>query len=590
MQRGQLPVNVANWFKPVESNHFYNPQILVWLTLSVAVACYFGGITLLYATHQPYIVQDDARQHVVWLQQWIDPRLFPNDWIANYFKTVAPLGFRWFYRTAAQVGIEPMLLAKILPLILSCVTTIYLFFVSLKIFPIPFAAFLGTLILNQQLWLNDDLTSGTPRAFVYPTFAAFLYYLLSQKLLPCLITIAVQGLFFPQLVFVQVLILTFRLLRYQQHSWHFSQHRQDYWFWLGGICVAGLVLLPFALNLSAYGTAITAAQMRSMPEYGLAGRNEYFGVNPLRFIFLGDSGLRIPLFPSIILAGLGLPFLKRFPLAKTITVHAKILAQVVLASLLMYGLAHLFLMKLHFPNRYTYHTFRIALAVAAGIVITVLLEAVWRKWQALRLQGSVFRARMLLSLTIGLALVVLMVPAIPQLFVRFQGWVIGESPAVYQYLETQPKDTLTASLAQDANNLPAFSQRSILLGREFSLPHHPQYYAQFQQRVADLLLAHYSSDLSIVTEFINRYGIDFFLIEQTAFQPDYLKQDWLIHSSFQDTVFQIIRQLEQNHANQDNLPVLQQSLQRCAVASTETLFLLQATCITDPANPTTAPN
>lgn len=590
MQQGQLHCNVANWFKPVESNHFYNPRILSWLALSLAVAGYFGGVTLLYATHQDYIVQDDARQHIVWLQQWIDPQLFPNDWIANYFKTVAPLGFKWFYRTAAQFGIEPILLAKILPLILSCVTTVYLFFVSLKIFPTPLAAFLGTLILNQQIWLNDDLASATPRAFVYPIFSAFLYYLLHQNLLPCLITVAIQGLFFPQLVFVQVLILTFRLFHHHQNSWQLSRQRQDYLFWLGGICAAGLVLLPFALNLSAYGTVITAAQMRSMPEYGLAGRNEYFGVNPLRFIFMGDSGLRIPLFPSIILAGFGLPFLQRFPLAKAITVYAKVLIQAVLASLLMYSLAHLLLMRLHFPNRYTYHTFRIIMAVAAGIVLTVLLEAGWRQWQTFRLQGMRFRARALFSMTIGLALIVLIVPAVPQLFVRFQGWVIGESPAIYQYLETQPKDTLIASLASDANNLPAFSKRSTLVGREFSLPHHPQYYAQFQQRVIDLLLAHYSSEPSVVTKFVDRYGIDFFLVEQTAFQPNYLKQDWLIHSSFQDTVFQIIRQLEQSYTNKNNFSVLQQSLQRCAVASTETLVLLQTTCITDPANRGTAPN
>jgi hypothetical protein len=586
-----MQFNPSNWFEPVEPNHFDSPRVLRWLALSLAVAVYFGGVTLFYVFQHDYIVQDDARQHIVWLQQFVDPQLFPNDWIADYFKAVAPLGFRWFYGTVAQIGIAPMVLAKLLPLILSCVTTIYLFLVSLKIFPIPFAAFLATLILNQQLWLNDDLTSATPRAFVYPIFTAFLYYLLNQKLLFCLISIAVQGLFFPQLVFVQVLILTFRLWHDDQHIWRFSKQQKNYIFWVAGTGAASLVLLPFALNLSEVGAVITAAQMRSMPEYGLAGRNEYFGVNLFKFIFMGDSGLRIPLFPSIILAGLGLPWLKRFPLADAISPHTKILTQTILASLLMYSFAHIFLMKIHFPNRYTYHTFRIVLAIAAGIVLTILLEAAWRRWQQVRLQAHFsFRAKVLFSLTICFAFIVLFVPAIPPLFLRFQGWVIGEAPVIYQHLANQPKDILIASLAQDANNLPAFSQRSTLVGREFSLPHHPKHYAQFQQRIINLLLAHYSADPLLIAQFINQYGIDFFLVEQTAFQPDYLKQDWLIHSSFRKTVFHIIQQLEQSDIDQNKLPILQQFMQRCEVASTDRFVLIQAPCLIDSATPVSAPN
>lgn len=592
MPQKYLPnFKIHKWFEPIELNACHKQQILGWLALSLAVACYFGIVTLLYVNQHEYIVQDDARQHVVWLQQWVDPQLFANDEIANYFRSVAPLGFKWFYGTAAQIGIEPLFLAKILPLILSCITTFYLFFISLQIFPVPLAAFLGTLILNQHLWLNDDLTSATPRAFVYPIFTVFLYYLSHQKVFLCYITIAIQGLFFPQLVFVQILILFLRIFRYRENSWWLSKQQKDYVLWIGGTCVAGVVLLPFALNISQFGAVITAAQMRAMPEYGLAGRNEYFGVNPLRFLLMGDSGLRIPLFPSIILAGFGLPFLRgRFPSANAITVHTKILLQITLASSLMYGAAHFFLMKLHFPNRYTYHTFRIILSVAAGIVLTVLLEASWQRWQALRHRGLERQARVLLSLTIGVALIVLIVPAVPPLFVRFQGWVMGESPAIYQYLANQPKDILIASLASDANNLPAFSQRSVLAGREFSLPHHPQYYAQYSQRVTDLLLAHYSQDSATVSQFVKRYGIDFFLVEKTAFRPDFLKQDWLIHSSFQDTVSEIIQNLEQTSSEINSSFVIQQSMQRCKLVSTETLVLLSADCITDPANPTIAPN
>ena len=74
----------------------------------------------------------------------------------------------------------------------------------------------------------------------------------------------------------------------------------------------------------------------------------------------------------------------------------------------------------------------------------------------------------------------------------FQEWEVGDIPAIYTYLAAQPADTLVASLSPAANNIPAFSQRSTWVGREFALPHHPQYYSVMRDRAAELLQAQYS--------------------------------------------------------------------------------------------------
>jgi hypothetical protein len=577
-----------------------NRQIKLWLGLSLLVSLYFGLLTLLHLLNHPYIVQDDARQHVVFLQRLIDPQLFANDPIAEYFTTIAPVGYKTLYGVAAKLGIAPIGFAKILPIILGLITSAYLFFVCLEIVPIPFSGFLATLILNQQLWLNDDLISATPRAFVYPIFTAFLYYLLKRALLPCLATIALQGLFFPQLVFVQIAVLLLRLLRWNfaspshslepsqfigKPSFRFnpkqvfqrSQSQEDYVFAFWGLLVAGLVLLPYAVTMTEFGAIITAEQMQTMPEYDLHGRNEYFGVSGWQFWLLGNSGIRIPVFPSIILAGFALPFLRPgLPLMAAVTGKVNILGQVLLASFVMYGLAHLFLLKLHFPSRYTYHTLRIILAIAAALVLTALIDAGWR-WLRYkqRIQSRLtVQDKVVLSLTATLAAIVIVVPAMPQLFLRFQGWVIGEAPSVYQYLAAQPQNTLVASLAQDANNLPAFTQRSTLVGREFALPHHPAYYDQFKRRVIDLIHAQYSLDKSTLFQFIDQYDIDFFLLDHNAFTPNYLDQGWLIHSSFQDVVHQVSQQLQQS-----NQPTILQSIEQCHVATTEKLILIDANCV-----------
>ncbi|HEY9645679.1 MAG TPA: hypothetical protein V6C88_04870 [Chroococcidiopsis sp.] len=558
-----------------------------WLCLSLAVPLYYGLLTLTYVYSQPDIVQDDARQHIVWFQQFSDPQLFRNDWIARYFLTVAPLGYKGLYWGMAQVGVEPLTLARWLPLVLALIATGYLFFGVLQILPMPLAAFITTLVFNQQIWLNDDLVSATPRAFVYPLLAAFLYYLLRRSLFPLLLVIGLQGLFFPQMVLLEVAILTVRLVRWRGRScapWplSLSQEPQDYRLWLGGMAVGLIVLLPFALNLSQFGAAIAASQMRQMPEYGLGGRSQYFGVDGFNFWFNGPSGLRLPLFPSVILVGLALPWLRRSRrpciahIALQITPQIDLLLHTLIASLGLFGLAHLFLLKLHFPNRYTYHSLRFILAIATGIVLTALLHWGWQGWKARRSRPVRSRGdRVLAGLAaMGLAILVA-VPAIPWLFLPFQGWVVGQNPLLYRYLAAQPADSIIASLSDEANNIPAFARRTVLAGREFALPHHPRYYQTLQQRTVDIIHAQYGLDRTLLKQVIERQGIDFWLLDRDAFQPEYLQRpDWLIHSSFQATVRDAIHTLEDGQK-----PVLQSYLKQCAVLSTDRLTLLKTACI-----------
>lgn len=553
-----------------------------WFGLSLLVPLYFGLLSLHYVLSHDYIIQDDARQHVVWLQQFVDPELFPDDLIANYFQTVAPIGYKALYGMMSIIGVEPIDLAKFLPIILSSIATVYIFRISLLLLPVPIQAFISTLIFNQQIWLNDDLVSASPRAFVYPIFAAFLYYLLRKNIIFCLVTIALQGLFFPQLVLLQLAILTVRLWQWQRNHLRLTQDKNAYQFWFGGLIIACLVLLPFALNLSTFGSVVTAAQMRTMPEYGIGGRNEYFETNLFQFIFGGSNGLQLPLFPSIVWLGFGLPFLlrSRLPLVDQIIQEVKILWEIIIASLGMFALAHLLLLRLHFPGRYTYHSWRFVLSIATGIVLTVLLSSGWHWLQQKWRTKTPFRTQtlLLISFTVFLISTVIVIPAIPNLFLRFQGWWTSDVPELYEFLATQPKTTLVASLAPEADNIPAFAQRATLVGREFALPHHPQYYEQIQQRAADLIRAQYSPNLSDTQRLIAKYEIDFLLIETTAFTPDYLlEKDWLIRSSFQTIVKDAVTQLQQ-----DVSPAIVLVMDQCSVWSTKEIILLDANCVSEP--------
>lgn len=551
-----------------------------WFLLSLLISIYYGLLSIFFAFSHRYIIQDDARQHVVWLQQLVDPQLFPNDVIADYYRAIAPTGFSTFYAFFAKLGIEPLLLAKVLPLFIGLLTSIYGFKLFLQILPIPSAAFVGTLILNQTIWLKDDVISASPRAFLYPLFAAFLYFLVKRSTVLCLITILLQGLLFPQIAFVYLGVLTVRLFRWCDRSPRFSQDRQDYVIWGWGLAIALAIILPFSYHLSELGNTFTVEQMKAMPEFGTQGRTRYFGVSAFDFMMNGSSGIRPPLLPLVIWTSLGLPFLlkSQHPVSQFVTPKINVLVHILIASFSLFLLAHLLLPKLYYPNRYTYHSLRFVMAIAAGIVLFAWLK-LGQQWLAQRLSSDkgafTFKETCLTGLAGLFIAATVLIPTTPALVFLVESWNIGNNPTIYEFLAAQPKDILIASLDEEADNIPAFAQRSVLVSGEFAFAFHVNYYSEMKQRAEATLKAQYSPNLSDVQRFIQRYGIDFFLIHKNFLEPQYLlSKVWLVNSSFQNQVFEAANQLQEGKS-----PALARALKQCTIATTKTLVLLDTHCI-----------
>ncbi len=483
------------------SSHSPKYHIIFWLSLSLLFAAIYSYLALQEAFSSEYVVQDDARQHVFWMLRFLDPNLFPNDLIANYFQSVAPAGYSSLYHLLASIGINPLLFNKILPSIMALITTGYCFGICLQILPIPFTGFIATVMLNQNLWVKDDLVSATPRAFVYPLFFAFLYYLLRCSLFSCLIAIALLGVFYPQMVFICAGILILRLWTWERGKLQFSRKRHDYLFCAAGVGVGILVLLPYALKSSAFGPVITLAQARQLPEFFAGGRSQFFNGNPWYYFLGGRSGI-FPIFfwtPITLFSSFLLPILllirPRFPLLSKTTREIGVLLQILLASFFMFFAAHILLFKLHLPNRYTGHSLRIIVAISAAIVLTTIIDTVLSTSLVKNKIYGCIQKIFVLGFTFSL--IILLLFYYPLLLKKFPktAYKIGRFPLLYEFVQKQPKDTLVASIAEESNNLPTFSQRSILVGREYAIPYHLGYYNQFRQRIIDLLPAHYIPNL-----------------------------------------------------------------------------------------------
>jgi hypothetical protein len=540
-----------------------DPKFKFWLTISIIVAVLFSLSGLKLAFETPYTVQDDARQHVFWLQRLNDAELFPNDLIANYFSSVAPIGYKFLYWLANLFGLDPFLFNKILPVFIGTGSSIYMFLVTVEIFPVPFAGFLSSLLLNQNLWLINDVVSGTPRAFFYIFFLGFIYYLLRQQLLFCLLFIVLQGGFYPQAVLISAGIALLKLIT----------NKQKWYFYLICLTLAIAILAIYKLQTSEFDRVMTLEIARQLPEFYPGGRSSFFSNRWWDFWLVGERSGFFPYEWEYVLLssfGLLLPFIiihpERFKLAKYINYRVEIIGQILLVSFCLFCLAHLFLFKLHLPSRYSQHTWRIAIALTNGIVLTIFL-----KWLSDRVDKN---KKNLQRLIVAVAILVILLPTyiVQNSYPYRFSYATGEAPELYQFLQQQPKDSLIATLSKEGDFIPSLAQRSVLTSREYSIPYHWDYYRQIRQRTKDLIQAQYSDSQADITQFVQKYQPNFWAIDKNAFEDDYLEGNrWL--QQFQPETQNATANIQRDQ------PLMVDKIDRCRIFETPKLNLLDAQCV-----------
>lgn len=573
------PFEFLREFLTVPTARSFDFRTVFWLVLSLAVAAYFASEGLRQAFHTQYVVQDDARQHVFWMERFLDGGLFPRDLIADYFQAMAPYGYSGLYGLMSLLGIDPLLLNKLLPLALGLATTAYCFGLTLQLLRVPAAAFISSLLLNHSLWMQDDLISATPRAFFYPLVLAFLYYLSRRSWLPCLAALALQGLFYPSSVFISVGILILRSFEWRGGRPHLSQDKRDYLVCAVGLAVSTIVLLIYALKSSGFGPVVMASEARSMPEFSPGGRMRVFHEGFWEYWVSGQNTGLIPassLLPVTVCVSVLLPILLRYPnrftLIKQIAFDIKLLAHFATASVFMFLAAHLLLFKLYLPNRYTQHSLRIILCVAGGITVAAILDAVFHSSDKQVYASIPGRKLLAVGLVALLAITLAVYPGKPREFMH-ASYRVGREPQLYEFFSRQPKDILIASLSREADRIPVFAKRSNLVSWECSLPFHKGYYSQMRRRAIDLINAQYGPDVGELQSFIRKYGVDFVLVDRRAFEPDYLASDKWIR------LYQPAANDAMTRLKQGSEPALARLIKRCSEFETEDHIVLAAECI-----------
>lgn len=558
-------------------------QRRICLILSLIFGLFYSYLELQEAFSGNYVVQDDARVYTFWLQKFIEPDILPNDVIAEYFASVTPWGFTAFFAFFAKLGIEPLLFSKILPIFLKIISISYWFFLSMEIFPVPIAGFISSLLYAQNLSLRDDLVSATPRSFIFVFFIAFLYYLSRRSLVPCLISIVLLGLFYPPFIFIVSGILILRLFRWQSGKINITQQRDDYILSLGGLVLAFVIMLPYAFTSSEFGPTISGEAARLSPGLAQTGRIRFFRDDLAMFWFFDQHSGLIPnvLEHAFNFFGLFLPLIFYYPhqfkLRQRLTQNVQILPQIIFSSLGMFLLAHLFLYKLFAPARYSRYTLKFVAIIAASIFIVSMMESILA-WIIQNQKNQIYPQRLS---TLFITVPVLILIIYPSFLANFTCTVYlrDNYGQMYTFLQKQPQDTLIASINPSTDNIPVFAKRSILIGWEYAVPYHVGYDQIITARGKDLIHAQYSPDIHQVKGFIDKYGVDYFVIDQDAFSREYiLKNRWL--QQWQDLAKEMSTQF-QVMTQQGQQPVILQHLQRCTSLQVEQLLVVKAECVVE---------
>ena len=266
--------------------------------------------------------------------------------------------------------------------------------------------------------------------------------------------------------------------------------------------------------------------------------------------------------------GFLLPVLVKFPnqfrLVKQLDRQWQIIWKIIASASIWYCLSHLLLFRLHLPGRYSQHTWRIAIALLAGITLTILLHALVTKITAF----SFLQPLIIIAIAICLLYPTYAVQSYPHRL----GYVTGKSPELYQFLQQQPKNIVIATLSEEADFIPSLARRSVLTAREYSIPYHWDYYGQIRERTQALIQAQYSLNSVDLKQFSDRYSTDYWLIDTNAFTPKYLTEnDWLVQ--FQPEVTKAIANLEQQ-------PAIASKIEQCRVFKTSDINLLDGKCLT----------
>jgi MFS family permease len=522
------------------------------------------------------LIQDDARQHVFWMQRLVDPGLLQGDLFADYFASQAPPGYVLIFRLLLPFT-NLVTASKLLPPVLGLSATLFTFLLVARLYPSPPAAFLASILGSWYVWQYDDLATGSPRAFLLPLIALLLYALAAgwRWWLVALVG-GIAATLYPSAAALAVVLVGAQLIRMDGWRPVLDRRRPA---WLAAIAsglLTALILAPTVLGGSPFGPAIDGQTARQLPEFGPSGRNAFFNSDPYQFwvvSYRSGFDLRVtdrvltgvPILYGLLALSLLLPpaaLLRRPDGAPCLSAVSGCILRLFAASALLFLAAHLLLFKLYLPARFVAWSVPLALAIAAGVGLVALVT---------RTTLPMFRPLAPWLAGVAALLVAAGLVAYPA---AYDGnFVPDRTPEITEYLRQLPPDAVILGAPVETDSVPAFTGRRVLTNREYALAYHPGYYAQVEERTRAAIDAYYAETPEQLLEISRRYGVTVYLVNRNAFDPTTAADAWA--GSFAPYTSLVIERLEGGRQF-----VLLDAARRCGALTDGDVTVVPAACVT----------
>lgn len=465
----------------------------------------------LQALTNRYVVNDDVRQQIFWMQQWLDPELFRGDLLADYARHYVPWGVKGLYWLASWLT-DPISFSKFLPGLLFIFLALCLYRIGLKLG----GRRLGWTMLAVY-WLMpfflDNLSGGLARGFAAPLLAFFWLCWLEDWPGGMGAALLLQALFIPYIFLVSALAVGLAWLAGRTGKTTPPPFPSRWAHFLVLAAGAGLVfLMDFSYARDGFGPLVSYAEMVNRPEFYARGR---YAILPVPSIFweliapwewiapFRDLGSVAGVLTCVIVGALTLLGLARLDW-RDLAPRLKPLGYLALAGLLLYFLARLVLLKLFIPDRYLIYTINLAyaLALALGLYAALKVERWPRFLAVLALVGAA-----------GLG--------VWRLYnVGLMDYSVYQP--VYAALAATPKDVVIAGHPNLMDNVPTFARRRALVTYKLAHPWSQGYWRQIEPRLHDLFAAYYASDPQVVIDFCRQYQVSFLVVDDRHFSRDFL--------------------------------------------------------------------
>jgi hypothetical protein len=528
---------------------FYILYVLVAATC-VYLFAHWGAIT------NEYVINDDVRQQIYWMQSWSDPELFRDDLLSRYSRNYVPWGVQAIYAIGSKF-MNPVQFTKVVTGMLFVVTAGFLFGLGRELLDDLTGVLVVCIYFLFGVFL-DRMSGGLSRGFVYPLIVAYLYFLSKNQVFLSGLVILLQSLINPYAFLVclfthAMYIAHFygkALLEGPRAAWRtrwdtspvepevshdLAQEKQPgpetdsapgtrtralFSFrnlaWMLPV-IAGFVLvaLKYVLFKShEFGDVVTLADMAGKIEYTDKGR---YGIVPVPSLLIEIVRPWIPSFVhgswrlpigwtvfSVVIATAVWAFsrdTKSFDLKKL-----RVFAYLLVASLVLYGLAHLMLMKLFLPRRYLEYSLNIFYCVLVGVCLRLAIEHYGLRRFAFPLIASVL----------------VLVGAIRLHNVGLFDY--SKSAPLCQFMESTPKNSVVAGHPDLMDNVTTFARRKAFVTYELSHTWYTTYWETIKGRTLGFFKAYYSDDPEVIRRFCRENNIDYLVVREKDFRDHSIKK------------------------------------------------------------------